>query len=197
MVERTTRGRAAGERAQVVVDHPALGREGRARKPIPKAPRSSPKAESAAAPAPAARGFDKKTIALVYDFDGTLSPRPMQEYSFLPQLGLDPKAFWAECAKVAREQEADPLITYMHLMYKKAREKGLRVDRKDLVAQGSSVELYPGVPAWFEAIGQYVKIRAESSGIALRHYLVSSGLSEIIEGTSIRKHFHKIGRAHV
>ena len=70
---------------------------------------------------PKAAGFDKKTIALVYDFDGTLSPRPMQEYSFLPQLGVDPAEFWAECGRIAREQGADPLITYMHLMYKKAK----------------------------------------------------------------------------
>ncbi len=100
-------------------------------------------------------GYSKKIIALVYDFDGTLSPRPMQEYSFLPQLGIDPKDFWAECTRVARERQADPLITYMHLMYKKAKEKGLVVDRAALVKQGASVELYPGVTEWFGAIGDY------------------------------------------
>jgi len=136
--------------------------------------------------------FDKKTIALVYDFDGTLSPRPMQEYSFLPQLGVDPAAFWAECGRLAREQGADPLITYMHLMYKMAREKGLRIDRDDLVRQGASVELFPGVAAWFDEIAAYIQIRAESAGVQLRHYLVSSGLTEIIEGTSIRRHFHNV-----
>ncbi|HYD14765.1 MAG TPA: HAD family hydrolase [Hyphomicrobium sp.] len=139
-----------------------------------------------------ASGFDKKTIALVYDFDGTLSPRPMQEYSFLPQLGIEPAAFWAECGRVAREQGADPLITYMHLMYKKAKEKGLRIDRADLVKQGADVELFPGVTEWFDAIAEYIKIRAESSGVELRHYLVSSGLTEIIEGTKIRRHFHNV-----
>jgi phosphoserine phosphatase len=143
--------------------------------------------------APAAKpGYGKKTIALVYDFDGTLSPRPMQEYSFLPQLGLDAKAFWAECGRVAREQGADPLITYMHLMYRKAKEKGIRIDRKDLVAQGRDVELYQGVVQWFDEIAKYAAIRAESEGIALRHYLISSGLTEIIEGTVIRKHFHNV-----
>ena len=141
---------------------------------------------------PAPSGFGKKTIALVYDFDGTLSPRPMQEYSFLPQLGVEPKAFWDECTRVARAQQADPLITYMHLMYKMAREKGLRIDRGDLVQQGASVELFPGVEAWFDAIADYVQIRAESHGVALRHYLVSSGLTEIIEGTAIRRHFHNV-----
>jgi phosphoserine phosphatase len=137
-------------------------------------------------------GYSKKTIALVYDFDGTLSPRPMQEYSFLPQLGIDAHAFWKECGEIARRENADPLITYMHLMYKKAKDKGLRIDRKDLVAQGASVELYPGVREWFSEIAKYIEIRSESAGVSLRHYLVSSGLTEIIEGTPIRPHFHNV-----
>jgi hypothetical protein len=136
--------------------------------------------------------YDKKTIALVYDFDGTLSPRPMQEYSFLPQLGVDARDFWAECARVAKAERADPLITYMHLMFKKAKDKGLRIDRKDLVAQGRDVELYPGVAEWFDAIAEYVRLRSDAGGITLRHYLVSSGLAEIIEGTPIYPHFHNV-----
>jgi hypothetical protein len=156
--------------------------------PKRKARKDAP-SQTGAAPA---SGFGKKTIALVYDFDGTLSPRPMQEYSFLPQLGIEPKAFWDECTRVARAQQADPLITYMHLMYKKAKEKGLRVDRADLVRQGADVELFPGVTAWFDEIADYITIRAESHGVSLRHYLVSSGLTEIIEGTAIRKHFHNV-----
>jgi len=147
----------------------------------------------AVAPAAAKRaGYSKKTIALVYDFDGTLSPKPMQEYSFLPQLGLDAAEFWAECGRVAKAQGADPLITYMHLMYKKAKEKGIRIDRADLVKQGASVELFAGVEAWFKEIEDYVALRAESTGITLRHYLVSSGLTEIVEGTSIYKNFHNV-----
>ncbi|MFZ4808158.1 MAG: HAD family hydrolase [Hyphomicrobiaceae bacterium] len=138
------------------------------------------------------RGFDKKIIALVYDFDGTLSPRPMQEYAFLPEIGEDPKAFWAECNRVAKAEKADSLITYMHLMYKKAKERGIRIDREDLVAQGRKVDFFPGVEAWFDEIEAYVKIRAESTGVTLRHYLVSSGLTEIIEGTSIFKRFHNV-----
>jgi hypothetical protein len=151
----------------------------------------APPARAAAAGTPAAK-FDKKTIALVYDFDGTLSPRPMQEYAFLPQIGADPAAFWAESNALAREGHADPLITYMHLLYKKAKEKGVRIDRRDLVAQGRHVELFPGVEKWFDAIGDYVKGHAQSHGVTLRHYLVSSGLSEIVEGTSIYKRFHNV-----
>ncbi len=137
-------------------------------------------------------GFGKKTIALVYDFDGTLSPKPMQEYGFLPKIGEDPKAFWAQSNRLAKEHGADPLIIYMHLMYKKAKAAGIRIDRADLVALGETVELYPGVPTWFDEIGQYVNIRAESQGVALRHYLISSGLTEIIEGTAIYKNFHNV-----
>ena len=69
--------------------------------------------------------FEKKTIALVYDFDGTLSPKPMQEYAFLPKINTDPEAFWAESNRLAKEHAADPLITYMHLLYKKAKELSL------------------------------------------------------------------------
>jgi haloacid dehalogenase-like hydrolase len=143
----------------------------------------------ATAPKP---GFDKKTIALVYDFDGTLSPKPMQEYTVLPALNMDPKVFWAESNRIAREQGADPLITYMHLMYKKAKEKGVRIDREDLVQLGRDVELFPGVPEWFDEIATYVNLRAESQGVTVRHYLVSSGLTEIIEGTSIYGRFHNV-----
>ena len=139
-----------------------------------------------------ARPFEKKVIALVYDFDGTLSPKPMQEYTFLPKIGEDPKAFWAESNRIAKEQGADSLITYMHLMYKKAKNRGVRIDRGDLVALGRDVELYPGVEQWFDEIAEYVRIAAETHGITLRHYLVSSGLTEIIEGTRIYPRFHNV-----
>ncbi len=164
------------DQARAANDDVPLSRPGRGRRPA----------------ANARSGFNRKVIALVYDFDGTLSPRPMQEYTFLPKIGEDPKAFWAESNRLAREQAADPLITYMHLMYKKAKAKGVRIDREDLVALGRGVDLFPGVTEWFEAIGTYTKIRAETSGVTLRHYLISSGLTEIIEGTPIFRHFHNV-----
>jgi hypothetical protein len=142
--------------------------------------------------APVKPVFDKKTIALIYDFDGTLSPRPMQEYAFLPKIGEDPHAFWAESNRIALDSGADPLITYMHLMYKKAKARGIRVDRDELVAQGKSIEYFPGVETWFDAITDYIRLRAESHGITVRHYLISSGLKEIVEGTRIYPKFHNV-----
>lgn len=151
-----------------------------------------PTAKRRASGTAAGSGYTKKTIALVYDFDGTLSPKPMQEYAFLPALGIKAEDFWAECQRVAKAERADPLITYMHLMYKKAKEKGLRVDRKDLVKQGRDVALYPGVEDWFSEIGKYVKRAGGVHGISVKHYLISSGLTEIIEGTKIHKHFANV-----
>ncbi len=116
----------------------------------------------------------------------------MQEYTFLPKIGEDPKAFWTEANTTARAHGADPLITYMHLMYKKAKARGIRIDREDLVALGRAVELFPGVDEWFGEIADYIAIRAESQGVTLRHYLISSGLVEIIEGTRIFPHFHNV-----
>src|SRR5262245_66446287 len=130
-----------------------------------KAVDEAPDATARASSRPPAPKFDKKTIALVYDFDGTLSPRPMQEYAFLPKIGADPAAFWAESNALAIQARADPLITYMHLMYKKAKEKGVRIDRRDLVAQGRQVELFAGVETWFEGIGSYVRSEERRVGI--------------------------------
>jgi hypothetical protein len=162
-----------------------IARRGEEMKPAPSAAREARKR-------PAASKFDKKTIALVYDFDGTLTPKPMQEYAFLPTINSDPQAFWAESNELAKRHAADPLITYMHLLYKKAQERGIRIDRGDLVAQGRHVEWFPGVEDWFDAIGDYVKRRAPGQGVLLRHYLISSGLTEIIEGTSIYGRFHNV-----
>jgi hypothetical protein len=168
-------------------------------RPAATAPAAAPRgqvrragAASAKAGPIAAPGYDKKTIALVYDFDGTLCPRPMQEYAFLPKIGARPEAFWAESNRIAREQGADPMITYMHLLYKKAKERGVRIDREDLVRQGGQVEYYPGVQDWFARINAYVAGSGLGDGISVRHYLISSGLSEIIEGTSIRGAFHNV-----
>ena len=116
----------------------------------------------------------------------------MQEYAFMPKIGIDPEAFWAESNRIAKEQQADPLITYMHLLYKKAKDKNIRIDRQDLVAQGRDVELFAGVGDWFDAIAQYIAAHPSSQGVELRHYLISSGLTEIIEGTGIYDRFHNV-----
>jgi haloacid dehalogenase-like hydrolase len=185
------RDTAMVERAANGTDLSEAAARARSKSAAPAKSRSKPKAP-ARRTAKSKAVFDKKTIALVYDFDGTLSPRPMQDYAFLPQIGEGAAAFWKASNELARREGADPMITYMRLMYKKAKEKGLRIDRADLVKQGASVELFPGVEKWFDAIADYVKLRSESHGVTLRHYVVSAGLTEIIEGTPIYKRFHNV-----
>ncbi len=133
----------------------------------------------------------KKIIALIYDFDGTLSPKNMQEYAFLPKIKINPKSFWQEVRDLSIERQAEPLITYMHLMYQKAQEKNVQILRDDLVAQGRQVEFCPGVEKWFALINAYVKKQSKDT-VQVRHYLISSGLKEIIEGTKIFNHFHNV-----
>lgn len=141
---------------------------------------------------PANEAFGKKTIALVYDFDGTLSPRPMQEYAFLPTIGESASDFWNESNRIAAEQKADPMITYMHLLYKKAKARNVTINRDALVKQGAAVEFFPGVEQWFDLINNYVADSADGDSITVRHYLISSGLTEIVEGTSIYGNFHNV-----
>ncbi|MBV1696092.1 MAG: haloacid dehalogenase-like hydrolase, partial [Hyphomicrobiales bacterium] len=174
-------------------DRAARGRGKRevARPAVPSRPKTD-EGRTARRRAVEPRPFDKRTIALVYDFDGTLSPKPMQEYAFLPQIGESPEQFWAESNRIAREQGADPMITYMHLLYRKAKAKGVRIDRDDLIRQGRDVEFYPGVHEWFDEVRRYVEIRDETRSVELRHYLISSGLREIVQGTPIFDRFHNV-----
>ena len=130
----------------------------------------------------------KKPIAsLIYDFDKTLSPANMQEYGFLPGLGIAPEDFWAECRAFALEHKMDGILTYMYKMVEKA--KGVMpLTRAALGELGKSVDFFPGVETWFQRINEY----GASIGLEVQHYIVSSGLQEIIEGSRIAKEFRAI-----
>lgn len=128
------------------------------------------------------------TIALIYDFDGTLAPGNMQEYDFIPAVGKSNKEFWTEANTLAEEQDADMVLTYMARMIQEAKSKGLSLRREAFRESGRKVSLYRGVKEWFERINRY----GEERGIRILHYINSSGLTEIIEGTEIAHEFRKI-----
>ena len=130
----------------------------------------------------------KFTIALIYDFDGTLAAGNMQEYDFIPAVGKSNFEFWDEANRLAEEQDADQILTYMALMIRSAKAKGLSLRREAFQESGKRVELYPGVLEWFDRINAY----GEERGIRILHYINSSGLKEIIEGTPIADKFRKI-----
>lgn len=126
--------------------------------------------------------------AILYDFDRTLSPRDMQEYQFIPQLDMEAKAFWADANAFGESHEMDKVLSYMYTMIVKSREKGIPLTRQSLVDCGRNVEFFPGVTDWFSRLVAYGK----SVGVAVEHYVVSSGLAEIIEGSAIGRYFTKI-----
>lgn len=127
-------------------------------------------------------------IAICYDFDGTLSPDIMQEVSFIPSLGMSSAEFWAEVKQNARESNMDEILAYMNLMIAKAAQKKQPMTLLALTRHGKKVRMFKGVDSWFSRINQY----AASLGLQVEHYVISSGVEEIIRGTSIGKKFNHI-----
>jgi 2-hydroxy-3-keto-5-methylthiopentenyl-1-phosphate phosphatase len=135
--------------------------------------------------------YDKNTIAIIYDFDGTLSPQPMQEYTVLPKIGVKPKDFWKEVTKEAREQNADEMLTYMRLLIKYAEKHETHISPEDFEMMGSQIQYYEGVKEWFDLIDGAVKKKTEGR-VHVKHYIVSAGMEEILKGIDIKKHFEQI-----
>lgn len=137
------------------------------------------------------RSYHRSTLAIVYDFDGTLTPQPMQEYTVLPQLGISASAFWEEVnAEVARTG-GDAILTYMRLLVEKIEANKAHLSRDDLRRLATGIQYYPGVEEWFARIDAYVDEKSAGT-VQTRHYIVSAGLGEILEGISIKHHFTRI-----
>ena len=130
----------------------------------------------------------KVTAALIYDFDGTLAPGNMQEYDFIPAIGKSNKEFWHDSNELARAQDADMTLTYMARMIQEARSTGLSLKREAFQESGRRITLYDGVKEWFGRINAY----AAERGVRMLHYINSSGIKEIIEGTCIAHEFRNI-----
>lgn len=131
-----------------------------------------------------------RQTAVVYDFDGTLARGNLQECSFIPKMHLSREAFWAEVKRRSKEEDADEILVYMHLMLEKATIAGEVVTKQLLQEHGREAKLFPGLEegAWFARINQF----AATLGLELQHYVVSSGIEEMIQGCPIAGHFRKI-----
>lgn len=130
----------------------------------------------------------KPIVAILYDFDKTLSTKDMQEFNFIPNVGSTPAEFWSEVNRMSIEKKMDNNLAYMYLMIDKSNMGKRSVHRQDFVDLGKDVEYFPGVEDWFERINEYGKTK----GVTVEHYIISSGIAEIIEGTSIRKYFKEV-----
>ncbi len=129
----------------------------------------------------------RPSAAIMYDFDKTLCTRDMQEYSFIPDLGISPSVFWSETEKLAKNG-MDRILAYMYHMLRRAREAGRPIRRENFVSLGRDIDFFPGVTQWFDRITQYGLER----GVTIEHYIISSGLREIIEGSKIAGRFKRI-----
>lgn len=133
--------------------------------------------------------MNNPTIALLYDFDGTLSPAYMQEYDFMKAIGVkDKDSFWRDSYSQAVNQQASTILSYMKLMIDRAKANNVSIRRQQFVEFGKGVEFFQGVEEWFEMINK----EGDKMGVNVEHYIISSGLMELIEGTSIASHFKKI-----
>lgn len=127
-------------------------------------------------------------VAFLYDFDKTLCTTDMQDYAFIPSLGMTPREFWKEANTFGREHHADGILAYMYTMLREAEKKNLPFTRANLVEKGRGIVLFPGVQDWFQRINAF----GADQGVTVEHYVISSGLREIIEGSSISGEFREI-----
>lgn len=135
--------------------------------------------------------FSQNIIAMVYDFDGTLSPEAMQHYGVLPALDVLPKDFWADVKSRRRQLNAEELLVYMHRMIEIADQRGVKLDRPSFNAHGGDISFFEGVDGWFDRINHFVS-EVSSGDVLVEHYIISSGLKEMIEGCSIADKFKEI-----
>ena len=130
----------------------------------------------------------KIKVAICYDFDGTLAPGNMHEHSFLPELKIKKEKFWGEVKKLAKENNMNEILAYMYLTIKKANENSYQIKRETFEKLGVKIKLFRGVRSYFKNINSY----AGKKNLLIEHFIISSGLKEIITGTSIKDNFNYI-----
>ena len=125
---------------------------------------------------------DRPVVAICYDFDKTLSPDDMQAQGYIQAVGYNVADFWIESNGLAQENDMDQNLAYMYKMIEKAHGRVL-FTQETLRDYGSQVSLFPGVEDWFRRIQAY----GADHGVIVEHYIISSGLREMIEGTSVAR----------
>ena len=130
----------------------------------------------------------KPRMAICYDFDKTLSPNDMQTFTLIPSLGMKSKSFWDETKELAIGNLMDNNLAWMYQLIVRSKACRKSVSKDYFHEIGKDIPLYRGVKTWFSRINSY----AEKKGIEIEHYIISSGLKELIEGSSIASEFKRI-----
>ena len=127
-------------------------------------------------------------IAFLYDFDKTLCTTDMEDYAFIPSLGMTPWEFWSLANGFGHANRMDGILAYMYTMIQESEKRHLPFTRESLRELGRDIVLFPGVKDWFRRINAF----GASQGVRVEHYVISSGLREIIEGSGISQEFKEI-----
>lgn len=131
---------------------------------------------------------NRPIVALLYDFDKTLCTQDMQNYAFIPSLGLAPGDFWKIANDFGRQEKMDSVLAYMYTMLTESNKRGIALTRKSLNRCGRNISFFEGVTGWFQRINKYGGLL----GVEVEHYVISSGLREIIDGSAIAGEFKEI-----
>lgn len=131
---------------------------------------------------------NKHLVAMIYDFDKTLCGKDMQEYSFIPNLGMSSSEFWKATSEFSNKEKMDKILSCMYMMLNESKKNNKNITKDYLNSLGNDIDFFPGILDWFDRINKY----GEQFGLKIEHYIVSSGLKEIIEGTKISSKFKEI-----
>ncbi|HBB05151.1 MAG TPA: phosphoserine phosphatase [Firmicutes bacterium] len=130
----------------------------------------------------------KPILAILYDFDSTLAISDMQNFSFIPSLGLTPEEFWKKTTGFSAKTGMERTLAYLYVMIKACEEKGIKMTSDYLKEMGKNIKFFPGVLDWFKRVNEY----GNEHDVKVEHYLVSSGNREIVTGCPIYKEFKMV-----
>jgi hypothetical protein len=133
----------------------------------------------------------QNTIAIVYDYDQTLSPSYMQDETVFPAFGINSESFWRRCSELVRDNGYDNELAYMKVLL-----DTLGMDRPtnaDLKSLGQKLNFYKGIPEMFEQFRNGLLTEEQLSyGISVEHYVISSGLKVLIDGSRLQPYVRAI-----
>ena len=133
----------------------------------------------------------QNTIAIVYDYDQTLSPSYMQDEVIFPTFGINPTNFWKRCSELVRERSYDAELAYMKVLLD---TMGMdRPTNTELKALGAKLNFYKGLPEMFEEFRNGLLTTEQvTQGITVEHYIISSGMKVLIDGSRLQPYVRAI-----
>ncbi len=129
-------------------------------------------------------------IGIVYDYDQTLSPTYMQDEVLFPKFGINPSEFWKRCKILVEEQGYESELAYLKAIIDYLEMDG--PSNADLEELGRGLQFFPGLPEMFEELDAVLSDEHRAMGVRIEHYIVSSGIKALIDGSRLRPYCKEI-----